>query len=841
MISYPFVGRIDQISQIKTWLKKPNKYLFINYHGIGGIGKTSLMLQIANLAPSSSVIIDLRQPEMRHRLLVLETIARKILPTDLLEQFTAIKSDVDQIDFTKLDEIIKTYDTPLAQTIVDKRATIHGDLKTEVKIEATVEAQQGQHEKHVADLTERLVTLIAEACKRRHILILFDHFEHLERALFEEANLMQDWILNSFLGHNSVLKDVSFGIIIFGRTIINVSTDHLEPETEALKNLSFEETQEYLKKSGIQDLDAQDVISRLTSGNPFCLFQAVTLFRNKPLKKEDIDPTLLSAEVEEWLVARFLTAKIIESETDEDIKEALENGVIYRFVNSSSLAHLLSWPLPKARRTISKLAKRSLLQKVSSNGICVFHDVLRSLGIAYLKEQVSSRDYEKLHRLAIQYYDELKQSSNLTNEEYLMSLVEPFYHRLAYSEEEAWNYFESEYKPKLDRREMEICSIMASQVNLNKITNPRIEAWFRFRLGDYWRESGEYERAITIYKSVLDDFIEGQKIRDTKLKASIYNNIGWVYIFHESEKNRDKAIQASEIARTLANKNQLFPIEAMALNNLGISWSYKPKSKQKAIDFYHQSLLITESKEYNKNPGMNLVAGMSHENLARIFVDADDLEAAKAECNQASNCYRSANALHWINRIRKLYGRILIEEHRYEEAYKYYRLTWDYWKNTREFSRQVNVLFFLGICHETFNQIDSLSEAHASVCITSLLDSFELHNYWVTEMITAVSRYLAVRRTKENAIRYLKNIIKIWSSSPPFSEISEFEDFLNKQIDFISQGQYFTLSGTQKYHLLSCRVKNRVHWNRVIFISKDADDFVTASLIPCKLCLPIEA
>jgi tetratricopeptide (TPR) repeat protein len=837
-----FVGRAEQISQLEEWLQNPDQRLLINYHGVSGTGKSRLVEELARRFPDACIVIDFRRAHLLLREELLDTIAGQALSPDLLIRYQELKASLatadQEIEIDEQDALAysSSYANNVAQVYIGSGAQIGGDVTAQVITQDRARrSRERRIEKRLQQLTEQLVSMLAGVCQVKPVVLLFDNFERLESK--SQLAELETWVLDAFFSSKSPLVKVPFAALLFSREIINVGTDHAQPLHQLLPNLTQTECVEYLKKVNITSKETQDVIISLTKGHPYCLFLAADWFEKTNPDISAIEPELLPSDVEEQLIAKFLVAQIIESQTDDDTRNAFIQSGVFRFINASCLAFALSWPLPQAMAALDKLAKRSFIVRLHGTDLWAFHDILRDLLLAYLQDRLSQPEYASLHQTAIQYYKDLGEHHNLSLNEKLMCLVERLYHLLQFSEEQAWEYFEANYKPRLDRREKDICRILASQVEVSEFEDPLFEAWFRFRLADFWREFGEYDRALRVYNSLLEQWIPKHGIKDARLVASLLNNVGWTYLFHNPDQNNNRAIALFERVAEMTKEHGFRRIEAMALNNLGIAWGREPKGRRKAREFCRQSLRITESEEFSNDPSMQLVAGYSHQNLAMSHFGSRELSSAKNEYELASRRYQNAGTRHYVHVVFMLYGHVLLEERQFRKAYNAYRNTLKFWQASRDFLRLVDVLFHLGVCHENLGELDAMASAHAAVCTMSLLESTDYHTFSVTQRVVPFSYYLVVKRGKEATLQYLEDLLKQWHNEEFTSRLKGFEEFILEQCKMITAAQYFMLAGARTYHRLQCRLASKVRFNQGVSLAEDDKAFRKAKKRHCILCI----
>lgn len=818
-----FVGREKELSLISNWLKNPVNRLIMNFMGIGGVGKTKLATQLCVSSPTRTVLLDVGPSRIIHTPeQVLETIARGLFKDEILETYCREVGEIDYKSYSYLPGIN-------ANIYIGKGAVIQGDVKSEIKIKADKLVTKDERERRLQRHVELLLQLLSSSSENDPSLIIFDHFENIEND-----RAFKNWILQTFISKDLSKSLKKVGIIFFSRMKVIGSPSTQEITYYEIPNFNSSECETYMNSMGVENDEYRKLVIDLTKGHPYSMFLAMNLDK-RILQDISVSPKLVKDETEEILVAQFLVDKILEYESDKDVKRALLGTAVLRIVNASSVAYLLNWKIDRAVNVIHKLEKRSFLIKVSNDGFWLYHDLLRDLLLKNLIQTGSRRGYKQIHEKALAYYLCIPKEDLEENVEKLISIIEPFYHLMEIDVKRGWEYFESEYKPRLDRREKDICRIFLSQINLKEIKNSHYASWFMFRIADFWREFGDYEKAIAEYKSLLDDFIPRNQIHDPKLVTSILNNIGWTYLFYEPEKNLKKSIEYSERALIEGRKGEFISITAMSLNNLGIAWE-RIGDFQKAKYYYKESLLINESEVWLENPAARFVAGMSRQNLGNVFAQEGDFEQSELEYNLAFGHYHIAKSIHYLKSTIMLYGILLIKRKEYDKAMIALWDALEFWRQAQDHSRWANTLFSLGVCHEAKEQYEHLFQAHAVSCQVSLFDSFSDHESLVIGGIIPFMRFLFIKRGKTIAKIYVDEIIKEWNSQEKLVKFELFPQFIQSQYEELTKKKYFV--SDKKYHKIGCMEAKSMEYGSSFLFFEKRKQINVQEIIACELCLP---
>ena len=400
-----------------------------------------------------------------------------------------------------------------------------------------------------------------------------------------------------------------------------------------------------------------------------------------------------------------------------------------------------------------------------------------------------------------------------------MYTIEPLYHLFKVSPKEALPYFESICKPALDRKIKTISSIILNEIDFEKIPDGSIKGWYLLRLGGYYREFGEYEKALKYFYMVIENCFG-----DKKLLASVKNNIGWVYLFHNPKKNINKAILNFIQSNNICNKENYIKIKGMNFNNLGIAYE-RTKNHNLAEKSYFDSLKITEShKDFNP-----LVAAMAHRNIGLIFDRKNDLGNALSEYEKALKLYDVSKSPQGIGESLYFISLIYKKQKKYNEALEKNKLAKKYLLITKygHYLTECNILLFELL--EKTKSKQNISPILFEILLTSLSVDWDYHQFTLFRFLQ-ILRFLTINYSKIYALEVLNDVIKIWQSVEELNEIP-LVDFVNKAIvDEIENFIYWKTFRSKKFHLINSKCKI-ISWEYCVLINND-----TSNLVKCKKC-----
>jgi len=819
----PVVGREQYLEELQGWIAAPGGQLLIDVYGIPGIGKTTLLGKIADALPGQTFQLDFRLVNLRFRSTIIRRWSRQILTGERAERFAHLLAAHEQQDRETLAAASAAFAALPpgarleAKTRVGAGSVVHGDISAKVLVEIKPDPAflSDRREERQRQETEEFVHLLAEECRQRPIVLLFDHFERTDSEVH-----LRDWLLDTFCAAEGELATVPLAVVIFGRKKVHARPAHGAFRYRELGNLSVEDCRTYLRVRGLADEVIQDSFFRLTRGHPYCLFLATEAFGER-IPEEAFSGKGVAAEGEALLVAEYLTGQIIANESDPESRRTLLEGSVFRFLNASSLRHLFGWDLDRALGVLQRLEERALLRR--QGDYWIYHDLLAELLAAHFARSVSGRDFTDLHRRALAYYQHLGKGGELGDAEWLLSLVEPLYHLLKISVGEAWDYFESIYKPRLDRRDRSLCGLLASQVEIDRIRDKKVAAWFLLRQTDFNREFGHYAQALAGYQFLREQFLPEHGIEDPRLTVTILTNIGWTYLNFDPPRHDREALEHLGMALGLCRHWNIETIEARVLNNMGIVLGRHPGGRVEARQLYEQSLAITEREDFATDPDMLLVAGMTHQNLGSSLAEGRRFGEALAEYEIAFRRYQDAGAHFQVQQTIFLYGCLLVDQKRYELALRAFSMVWRAWQQQGEYRRMTDTLHLAGICHEALGELDLMTRAHAAACKASLLESWDFHRIYVGDGIVLFLTYLCVKRGRHRLATCIEEIVEGWGGDPMFQEVHQFGEFLRQQGDQIGASGFFALPGRKILHRVGCPVGTRLRGFRRLSLSEDGE------------------
>ena len=498
-----------------------------------------------------------------------------------------------------------------------------------------------------------------------------------------------------------------------------------------------------------------------------------------------------------------MLTNIIENVKDEGLLKALTELPIYRLLYPENIQELLRISSNQTAKVIQKLSQKGFIQKAGP--FYRFHDLLKELIIRYNVTHKGQRHVDELNVRAAKAY--LNHSSS--KEFGLMCKIEPFYHLYVVDTKLGQEYFEPICKAALDRKDRVTSYALLNEIDFSALPKSSVKGWFLLRLGGYYREFRNYQKAIEIFDEAMQCVFQ-----DNKLLAYLLNNIGWVYLFHKPDKNINQAIKSFEQSNEICQRLQMFDIIAMNLNNLGIAHERK-KYDERALESYKKSLDITESEEYSSFH----VAAKSHRNISTLLMKRKMYAEARNELDKAILLYNKAHDIQGIGESIHLKANMLVNEKKYTEGRKLLdealcslRIMWDpYWLCANYFALSKI------LCH--LKEEKPMLECMISMCRISLQETWDYHLVTVHMMFIVLKMYFT-QNGKQCALKIIEAFVHEWDKDNTYAKLN-FSQYIKENITpILYNAAGWSVNKRNTLHK-SCGKCKPYEWNRLKLVSKD--------------------
>lgn len=185
------------------------------------------------------------------------------------------------------------------------------------------------------------------------------------------------------------------------------------------------------------------------------------------------------------------------------------------------------------------------------------------------------------------------------------------------------------------------------------------ESRSRLRLGDYYSDKGDSEKAIFNYTAGLNI---AKELGNKDLSLRIMNNLAG-----ENAYKGDYAhaltgyLEAIEIAEEIGNKKML------SIMNENIANLYaSQKDYQQSLDFYKKV------KKINGQLGNEVIMAETLSNLASVYADMGKLDYAMFNINKSVTIFEKHKIIDWLAYTYEIKGKVYLKENKYKWALYWY-------------------------------------------------------------------------------------------------------------------------------------------------------------------------
>jgi tetratricopeptide (TPR) repeat protein len=435
-----FIGRTDEQRYFTdNFVGDEPRYLLYSVTGEGGVGKSTLLLQYERLARSPSINAIIIRCDDRH-----------LSPASAMA-FIAERLKVEGFSNKDFDDRLKAHRAAREEIENDPKAprgaldmVVRGATDFTVKAarkapgvgvfaeyvdEKAVGEALSQGINYVIDkwgnkdevrlvrepeaiLTPLLVKLIAQACAKRKLILMFDVFERTSDAL-------EPWLF--------ALLNNEYGDLDMGTTFVIAGRDSLDQRWTALAGVvcyvtlepfSEDETRDYLSRQDITNLELVKQIHSDTGGLPVLV---ELLASRKPQQGQPLP------DISGDAVARFLSWI-----PDEAQRHAVLLAAVPRQFNQDVLS--AAWG-SDASSQFAWLTSQSFIRTSAVSG-AFFHEKVRELMLRHVR-QTTPDDLSNIHERLANYFVlqqaklELTDGATYTNQSWRRFEQERVYHTLS--------------------------------------------------------------------------------------------------------------------------------------------------------------------------------------------------------------------------------------------------------------------------------------------------------------------------------------------------------------------------------------------------------------------------
>jgi len=626
-------------------------------------------------------------------------------------------------------------------------------------------------------------------------------------------NFFLQWLAANFLEYIDEPL-VPIRIITASRRRHGLSCSPERLHSVRLAAMSDDEARALLENQGVTNPEAIGKIISITRGHP----QAIILASRLSLQGDEIDFELPSTSVElyEELCTEFLLHSILKLEKDQLLRRALITIPVLRFFTAEQVTKMLRCSVDETQRIVCALKEGGFVE--STQTALKYHDLLQELTLKFIQATQGADALRSLHIQASDAY------SNETSDSALVNIVEPFFHLLRGNIPQAVEYCERTVKPALDRKQRTLAAVLIGQIEFDTLPDSPQKGWLLLRYGGYFREFRDFPRAIQIFELALT-MVGG----DARLRASVLNNIGWVYLYWDKTERAEIALQYFKESNAICISEGFDDILAMNYNNMGIGHSRLSKGDtHEELGFYSLSLAITENEKH-LNP---LVAGMALQNAGFAYQKMREYDRARAVMDQALKRFRICNCPQREAEMIYHIARVLFDSKEYGKSRDFldYSLRALQARTDRDPYYLGENFFALARVLELLGELENMKACLLSMIKISLAEGVQYHVV-VAHRAAQYCRYLYAvygGDVLRDTVSYLQ---QNWVASDEGREHVQFSEFIHSEGERIESHGFWANGKSRIVHLPLIGCCTPTQWQNVRLRNKKAGVAVL-----CKRC-----
>lgn len=433
LVSKEFIGREIELEQLKTHIgfyaknlrDFPRAMPILSICGPGGIGKSALV---------GKLLLEATLGDLQHKM-PFAYLAFDQSTLRIESPFTILLEMVAQLQL-QLPGYIFASKFENFNYAVRRYRDESGNIKFRERIESSRSLRIESHlevNRFLYTVFADLIGSISEDLKRPVLLVL-DTFEEVEYRDKESLKGFWDMLVQVWM------ECPSFVVIIAGRSSIrDLGINEKYIQELELNHLRLEDRMSLLMSLGVSNEVAMVVASKI-GGNPLSLRLAANLIarsENNKTGKNGIDdimiPSLLSFDLDEYLIQGQLYSRILDHIHNEDVRKLAHPGMVLRVTSPEVILRVLAPAcqlnvenIEQASTLFEELRKEHALVKNGENGTLVYRPEIREAMIRLLKQDKHAQ-LRAIHLYAIEYY---------IQRESVADRAEEMYHRLTLGDDD---------------------------------------------------------------------------------------------------------------------------------------------------------------------------------------------------------------------------------------------------------------------------------------------------------------------------------------------------------------------------------------------------------------------
>lgn len=567
-----FAGRRDEVAAFRSLLsvERP-EYNIVSFRGIGGIGKTSLLMMLRGVCD------DLGVPSAR-----VDASEQQTVINVLAAFWTQLSTVIPTVSFSRLVERYLNLERilqanrnirPEYLSLVSKGVILGGHQQVTAFAESgdSVSAEEARRAIYNAidrgdadfylepetEFTAALIHDINLQAAKQPVSLMIDTYERISDSL-------DAWLF----GIVSRLED-KVVLVITGRSDLSDRWIRWQPVTMSLElqPFSLQDTTDLLAINGISSRELADNIQRVTGGLPLGIALCADRVREG---KGDILTASDALTIVEDVVKNLLR------DVSPELRDLLELCSVLHWFNEDMLAEILDG---KGVGLLYSRVRTLPFMRPHIHGVTI-HDRVRD----FLNEDIHHhrpRRYQELHQKAAGYF-ESQMSSSASVLDRRQALIEVVYHKVRADEDSGINYAIDMFNDAADLFQADLCETIYQSVRYAPLSE-RNQLWVRYFAGATAKLRVHSLEAETILKEVLD---KPSSYLDSKLRVYagrwLAGSLWFAGKFDEVLKYAEETRQLSA-ALSESGIGGMKEYEHRAIETIGLAWD-RLGEFQKGID-----------------------------------------------------------------------------------------------------------------------------------------------------------------------------------------------------------------------------------------------------------------
>lgn len=237
-------------------------------------------------------------------------------------------------------------------------------------------------------------------------------------------------------------------------------------------------------------------------------------------------------------------------------------------------------------------------------------------------------------------------------------------------------------------------------------------SYSHLRIGDYWSDKGNTEKAIQHYSKGLE---LAKVAEDEKLELRLLNNLSGEYAY---KSDFAKALGGYLKALELANAQNALLMQSVINENIANLYATQK-------DYEEALIYFKKVKRINESIGDEVIQAETMSNLASLYADMSELDYAIFNINQSIKVFDKNQILDWLAYAYEIKGKVYLKKYNYKWALYWYQLSEILHKQLEDDRARIDLL-------------NGMSEAYLGLEEDSLARHYATRAFKITEKINFV-------------------------------------------------------------------------------------------------------